>query len=60
MRTLFDPIEKRYLEQVEEILTRPSPNKQEFRSIVQDEVSEVIAILDLLEGRWNITRPAFK
>jgi secernin len=56
VRALFDPIEKRYLQRVGELQKRPSDmiRRQEFGTLVQDEVSEVTAALDLLERRWNL------
>jgi secernin len=57
VRTLFDPIEKRNLERIEKLVNKPPETRQrEFSTAVRNQVADVTAALDLLEGQWDITR----
>jgi len=56
VRTIFDPIEKDYLQRVGELQRSPPDisRQEEFSTIVQDEVSEVMMALSMLEKRWDL------
>jgi secernin len=54
-RSFFDPLEKRYLDRVGEILTKPPAARlQAFERLGQEEVSDIQDTLDVLEKRWDI------
>ena len=55
-RALFDPLEKRYLNRVGDVLAEPPAARlQAFEKLGQDEVSDIQDTLDVLEKRWDVS-----
>ncbi len=57
VRTLLNPVEQRHFEWVGSLLALPADTRQEqLISILSDEMSGVMAALDVLETRWDLTK----
>jgi secernin len=57
VRDILDPLEQRYIKKVIEILQGPLGSRNgKFKVLVQDEVSEVTAALEILEERWGVPK----
>jgi secernin len=56
VRALLDPLEKRYLSRLGDILAEPPAARlQAFEKLGRDEVSDIQDTLDVLEKRWGVS-----
>jgi len=57
VRVLFDPLEEQFIVKVDEIeRISPGERKQAFRRFVPIQISEVLAAVEKIEKRWNLTK----
>lgn len=55
VREALDPLERRYLDRVKDLISgRSTPSKQAWNNLVQEEVDDVMTALEELEKRWEM------